>query len=332
MKIRPVIYLISFFIILIILYFTWHHYFIYTRDAYLNADIVTVRPEISGKIKSISIKDLQQVKKGQLLITIDDTSYKQKVLLAKAKLKGSEIEYQKLQTELAQKKIFLEKAQERLKLLQKECERYRSLEEVKAISEEQLDKICNQFKIGESDVNISKKVVQMLAQTVGKSLENYSIYQQAKAELNLAQVDEIHTKIRSPIDGYVSALQLKPGDYINTGQSLFSIIDTNSWWVTANIAESDLIGIKSGKLASVTIPSLGNKSFQAKIYGTGWGVNRHDNRLSGTDSPLPYLPRQVEWIQIQQRFPVRLNLINVPPGTNLRVGASAHIFMSKYYD
>lgn len=332
MKHRSFICTIVVIVILFVLYLVFNHFFLYTRIAYLNANTVVIAPQVSGKVEKIWVRDLQHVEKGQLLLTINDASYQQEVAKEQAELTQVTTKYMQLTAKLAQQNDALKRVKSQFDFMQKEYTRYRTLLLQQAVSKEKVDQVYTGYVQSKKNFDIASSIVRTDKRVIGRSIEDYAPYQVAKARLALAMINEKHTKLYSPVTGYVSAFLLKSGTFVSIGKPLLSLVDTSSWWVTANVLETYLDGIQAGREARVCIPAVGGKCFVAKIYGIAWGVDRHDSTLLSSNSFFPYIPRKVDWIQLSQRFPVRLDLHDVPANAGLRVGASAHVFLRLHYE
>lgn len=68
----------------------WNHYLYspWTRDGRIGADVITIAPDVSGRVTHVSVKDNQVVNQGDLLFTVDDTRYQ--TLFAQARAKVAE--------------------------------------------------------------------------------------------------------------------------------------------------------------------------------------------------------------------------------------------------
>ncbi|MBT8221252.1 MAG: efflux RND transporter periplasmic adaptor subunit, partial [Bacteroidia bacterium] len=65
--------------------------------------------------------------------------------------------------------------------------------------------------------------------------------------------------------GYVLSKKVSQGDYVRTGQSLYTLGSTGRLWLIYNVYESDLAKVKKGQLVSFTTPALGEKELSARI-------------------------------------------------------------------
>lgn len=142
-------------------------------------------------------------------------------------------------------------------------------------------------------------------------------HQLAQAELNLKR-----TNVLSPVNGYVTNLLLRVGDYAVTGVSNISVIDSDSFWVDGYFEETKMAGVCVGDRAEAQLmgyaqPILGH----VKTVTRGVSVS---NAAAGTQG-LPNVDPIYTWVRLAQRVPVRIAIDEVPPGVPLVSGMTATI-------
>ena len=109
---------------------------------------------------------------------------------------------------------------------------------------------------------------------------------------------------------------LRPGDYINAGAPVFSIVSQQDAWIEANLKETDLTYVKPGQRADVTIDTYPGRSFTAVVDSIGMATGAEF-------SVLPAQNASGNWVKVVQRIPVRLHVTDLPADTTLRAGMSA---------
>ena len=122
-------------------------------------------------------------------------------------------------------------------------------------------------------------------------------FRQAQTTVQSAQLDLSYTKIFAPADGRVTRKAVEAGDYVQTGQTLLSIVP-NDVWVVANFKESQLKHMKPGQRATVTIDAL-EKSFAAHV----------DSVQAGSGARFSLLPPENatgNYVKVVQRVPVKI--------------------------
>jgi multidrug efflux system membrane fusion protein len=140
----------------------------------------------------------------------------------------------------------------------------------------------------------------------------------AEAQLAEAELDLDYCTVRAPFTGKVVNLDISQGEFAHAGAQVFTLVDTRTWFVVANFRETQLKHIQEGAPAEVYLQFKGGKRFRGKVVGPGWAVLPE----YGTSTiGLPNVPRNLDWVRLAQRFPVRIEVES--PDDSFRVGASA---------
>jgi multidrug resistance efflux pump len=128
--------------------------------------------------------------------------------------------------------------------------------------------------------------------------------------------------VRSPVNGYVTNLLMRQGDYAHEGVSNISIVDTDSFWIDGYFEETKLAGLCAGDRA------------EAKLMGYAMPITGHittvtrgvsvSNATAGAQG-LPNIDPVYTWVRLAQRVPVRIAIDNVPAGVPLVSGTTATV-------
>jgi multidrug efflux system membrane fusion protein len=141
---------------------------------------------------------------------------------------------------------------------------------------------------------------------------------QAEAQLAEAELDLSYCYVHAPFTGKVVNLNISAGEFAHAGVQVFTLVDTRTWYVVANFRETQLRQIEEGSPAEVFLQFTGGKRFHGRVVGPGWAVIPE----YGTSTlGLPNVPRNLDWVRLAQRFPVRIQIDN--PDDTFRLGASA---------
>ncbi|WP_347339790.1 HlyD family secretion protein [Bradyrhizobium rifense] len=144
----------------------------------------------------------------------------------------------------------------------------------------------------------------------------------AKAALSQAEVNLHRTEVRSPVDGYVTNLLMRVGDYARAGTPNLSVIDEHSYWIDAYFEETKLANIHVGDPVEATL--LGFQSpINGKIESITGGISAA-NAASSTQG-LPNVDPIFTWVRLAQRIPVRISIEQVPPGVWLVAGMTCSV-------
>jgi multidrug resistance efflux pump len=135
----------------------------------------------------------------------------------------------------------------------------------------------------------------------------------------------LFTKVKAPVDGYVTNVDIRLGSQAVSNQPLLALVDTNSYWVHGFFKETLIGKMANGDKALITLMTYPDKPLSGIVDSIGWGIAQQDGS-TGSDL-LPSVSPTFEWIRLAQRVPVRVHLTDVPPGVALRVGTTASVLV-----
>jgi multidrug resistance efflux pump len=248
----------------------------WTRDGTVRVYVVTMAPEIAGRIVELPVVDNQFVHRGDLLMTIDPTDYKTAVKLAEATVQQAQVSAQNLEAEARRRQAL-------------------------------------------SSLAVTAEVQQTYA---ANAVEAKAKYQQMEANLDQARVNLERTQIRSPVNGYVTNLLARLGDYANVGQSKISVIDADSFWIDGYFEETYLGSIHEGDPAEIKLMGQ-SQIVHGHVGSIARGINIPNAQpdQSGLASVNPIFT----WVRLAQRIPVRIQIDRTPDGVRLVAGITATV-------
>ncbi len=316
------LYRILFLILIVLIYLCvrwFFDYYAYSRDGYLFANVVSVNSRVPGQVEKINTYDNQKVKKGQLLFALDPQKYQYAVNQAKAQLHLAEINYQRLENAEKGAVDALKQEQTLLALAKDHLQRYAKLSTSGDIS--QITVADTEAKVQRLQASVAQ--AQQKLDDTRKRL-NQNTIKAARATLNTAEYNLTHTKIYAPADGRITNFFMRVGNYVQAGETLFALVETDKWWVITRYRETMLSNIKVGDKVSVRVDMFSEKTFEGVVTSIGWGINRKQTSSNAAPSSLAYLKATEYWIRIAQRFPVRIRIVDANMKKYpFRVGASA---------
>ena len=300
-----------------------------TNDAYLHADLVRMAPEVSGRIVDLPIRDNQAVKKGDLLFAIDPEPFRLRLEQARAQVQALEASI-KLQTDQVASQgararaaeTGIGSAQAQLELALSTLARLEPLGRQGFVPQEQVDQARTAATVARKAVTQSNQQAEEARQAVTSTAPLEAQLSSAKALQALAERDLRLTEVRADFDGKITGLDLTVGQFATVGVPLFTMINTEKWYVIANFRESDLRKIREGQRAEVFVMANPTRPVGGSVESIGWGVVAEEGItvLGG----LPHVPRTLNWVRIAQRFPVRI-LLDAPPDELMRVGSTVSV-------
>lgn len=292
----------------------WRYAALYpsTRDAYVQAHIVTVAAQLTGKITSVHVAENQRVSAGDPLFDLDDTTHRHTVAQARAEADAAS-------DAIAAGQQAVEAARAR----QAAAASAQSSVDAKLSRTEALFKQGNaaQASLDDARTNAAKAQADLDAARSGLATAQAQLKTRrdtlaaAQARLANAETDLTRTHVTAPVDGWVTNLALRPGSAVTAYAPLFALVDPSEWWVEANFRETDLPRIKPGQRVTVTVDMLPGRKFTGHIGSLAHGSG-------STFALLPAENASGNWVKVTQRFAVRIPL-DQAGGAGLRVGASA---------
>jgi multidrug resistance efflux pump len=148
----------------------------------------------------------------------------------------------------------------------------------------------------------------------------------AKAQLETAELNLRYTKVYAPVDGYLTNVKTSAGTYVNAGEELLALVDSSSFWVAAYFKETQISNVKPGDKVKVTLMGHPWRPFDGVVESTGWAVFIQDG---STVKLIPQVAQTIDWVQLPQRFPVRIRISGEPP-VPLRIGQTASVAVQSH--
>lgn len=144
----------------------------------------------------------------------------------------------------------------------------------------------------------------------------------AEAALQLAQWQLSQTQVKAPVDGWITNLSTRTGNYATAGQPLFALIDSHSFYVVGYFEETKLRHIREGAAAQIVLYS-GNFTLQGHVSSIGRAI--YDQSVE-TDSGLVADNKpNVPWVRLAQRVPVRIQFDSLPADVTLVSGTTCTV-------
>jgi multidrug resistance efflux pump len=170
-----------------------------------------------------------------------------------------------------------------------------------------------------TDIAVSREQQQ---QASSLAIEAAADYQQALAARDVAQLNLDRSHVRASVNGVLTNLYLRPGDYVTASQPIAALVDTDSFYVDGYFEETKLPRIHPGDRAEIEL--MGTREvLTGKVLGIAGGVFDRQ-RTVGRDL-LPNITPTFTWVRLAQRIPVRVGLESVPPSIRLVAGRTATV-------
>ncbi|CAN0627089.1 HlyD family secretion protein [Burkholderia multivorans] len=166
---------------------------------------------------------------------------------------------------------------------------------------------------------ISAEVREDAGSAARQALANYHA---ALATRDIARLNLARSEIKAPVDGYITNLNLYPGDYATSGVARLALIDAHSYWVYGYFEETKLPQVRVGDAAEIRLLS-GGPSLTGHVESIARGISDRDNPTSS--SLLADVNPIFTWVRLAQRVPVRIHLDNLPDDAFLAAGTTCTV-------
>ncbi len=289
-----------------------------TDNAYVQQDIVSVSPEIGGKIIAIGVQENQLVKTGDLLFAIDPEPYELAVAQANARIAAAQVNVQNLRTDYQVSGVDIEVARQDIAFAQSNYQRQAALMDKGFTTRARLDAAQHEvdiarakLKSAEADVLAARSRLSTGAAAPG---ENPDVAD-AKVARDQAMLNLQRARVLAGRVAQSSRLQV--GQMMVAGLPVVSIVNDQNSWVEANFKETDLAKMKTGQKAKITFDAYPGLELNGRVDSIG----------AGTGSEFSVLPAQNangNWVKVTQRVPVRIKILDKSP-RQLIAGISAEV-------
>jgi membrane fusion protein, multidrug efflux system len=314
---RPVLVVIGV-IAAVALYWETTSFVAYTGDAYVTSDLVSVAPQVTGRIVAVHVRDNQTVHRGDKLLTIDPVPLELDLAARRAALAEAHAKAAADRDAVAAAQSTLDAATATLQFNKSTQARAAALINSGAESQQQLDAANEALRRADADADAASAALDRAHKVMAV---DQAAVEYADAELATAQWRLSRTDLVSPTDGTITHLTVRVGDTARDDVPMIGIVDARAWRIIANYKQDYLRAFRPGGTGWVWLDSAPWQWHRARIEGVATGISRNP------DPPglLPYVPPTTDWIRLQRRFPVTLTLTGPPPDLRLFMGADARV-------
>lgn len=301
-----------------------------TNNAQIDAMITPIRNIVPGFVTAVHFEDNQQVKKDDVLITIDDKDYKAKVAQAEAALQSA-----KAQLDMARTGANVAKANANSTSLSSAAiqDNIKSQQALVGKNEKEMARLEKMLKDGsatkqqyeatQAETESSKAKLDMMqkeyeassSQTLGArtSAEGKhaeielaeAVIKQRESELELAQTQLANTVIKAPYDGIVSKKSVEIGQYLQAGVPVASMVDYTHLWLSANFKETQIEDMRTGQEVKIKLDAFPGMKLKGKVNSFGGATGAKFSLLPPDNSTGNF-------VKITQRVPVRIEITDYP--------------------
>lgn len=331
-------------------YWTLHaSNYVSTDNAYTAVEVAQVTPAVGGTVREVKVVDTQAVKKGDVLVVIDDTDARLALAQAEAeygravrRVRGFEANDASLKAQIAARDADETRAAAQLTSAQADYERAHidlmrreALAGSGSVSGDELTRAQNSFATAKANLDAARATAAQAkanrTTAVGSREANAVLIDNATVESNpevalararrdQAKVDLERTIVRAPVDGVVAKRQVQTGQRVQAGMTLLAVVPMQQMHVDANFKEVQLQKVRVGQKVELISDLYGDS---VVYHGVVEGFS------GGTGSAFSTIPAQNatgNWIKVVQRLPIRVRLSEAELKQHpLQVGLSMNV-------
>jgi membrane fusion protein (multidrug efflux system) len=317
-----------------------------TDNAQVEANVSPVIPRVTGYVKEVRVKDNQRVKKGDTLIILDDRDLQIKLEQAEAALAAAQANVavaaansnaahsniSSSEANIATVSAQIEAAKVNVWRANQDYDRYSNLIKDHSITQQQYEQALatkqsaeRQLDVLQTQKNVASRQTSAVTSQSSATAEQINaakaIIKERQAEIDNAKLTLSYSIIIAPEDGEVSKTYVQPGQLVQAGQSLFSIVLSQDIWVVANFKETQLDKMKLGQEVGVHVDAFPGKELKAKITsfspatGARFALLPPDNASGNFVKVVQRLPVKIEFVNVDQQPEVK----QLRPGMNVVV-------------
>jgi membrane fusion protein (multidrug efflux system) len=294
-----------------------------TDAAYVQADSSTVAPKVRGLIAEVLVAHNQPVRRDQALVRIDSEEFDARVASAAADLQNAQAAVESARAAFIALDAEEQLAASNIRAAQSSIRAADAQNDRAGADRDRFDRLLSTGAVARRDVDQYRAAAISAQSTADRSRAEFDVSRnqasvvrarratlaaalaqseasvaRAQAVLNLARQDQAHTIIRAPIDGVVGDRQAEPGDYVQPGTRLLTIVPRQVY-VTANFKETQTARMVAGQPATIKVDALPGVTLKGHVESFAPG--------SGSQfALLPFEPGTGNFTKIVQRVPVRI--------------------------
>ena len=298
--------------------------YIDTDNAYVQQAKVSISPDVAGRIISVAVTGNQVVKAGDTLFAIDPEPYRIALSQADAALSAARVNVEQLRVGLAVAKAKLDAARATLDVRQTDWDRKTALQTQGVTAVSSLDDARLALQSAQSSVALEEQDVANATAALGgdpdiATDDHPAVLAAAAARENAARnLDK--TTVVAPADGIISQVaSLNVGQFVATGSTIATLVETANTWVDANFKETQLTGMAVGMPAEISVDAYPGAMLSGHVDSIG----------AATGAEFALIPAQNatgNWVKVVQRIAVRIVLDDTEENANLlRAGMSAAV-------
>ena len=296
-------------------YFWRHVHYVVTNDAFVDQYVIPLNIRVAGYIREVRFTEHQFVHQGDTLLILDDREYRIQLKEAEASLLDAhgtqDVVHSGIltsQNNVAVQDANIAEAKAKLWQAEQDYHRFERLFREESIPGQQYEQAKASYEAAQARY-------QSLVEQKNAALSQYSEANKRKvgaqanilrkeADLDMARLNLSYTVLTAPYDGYIGRRTLEPGQFVQAGQTISYLVRNQDKYITANYKETQIAHIFIGQEVIIKVDAYPGRQFRGRVTAISEATGSKYS-LVPTDNAAG------NFVKVQQRIPVRIDLENV---------------------
>jgi multidrug resistance efflux pump len=300
----------------------------HTSQARVQAFVVPVAAEVSGKVLKVHVRNDQEVEVGQALFAVDPEQYQIAVQRARSDYESVRRSVNAAAAGVEAARASLAAARENYAMAARDASRQERLhqEDPGAISVRRLEIAQSTREEARSKVSRAEADLRKAQEAAGDTGEANAQLRSARSAVEKAELDLARTNVVAPARGLVTDLRADVGNFAQAGAPLMTLIAIHDVWISADMTENNLGHLDPGDEAAIVLDVFPGRVLKGRVRSVGGGVGTGQSSPPGT---LPSIENSRDWLRQAQRIPVivELDRDDVREVRGVRVGGQADVLV-----
>jgi len=275
----------------------------YTLQARVQAFVVPVAAEVSGKLLKVHVRDNDTVQPGQPLFSIDPLPYQIALQRSRSDYESVRLSVSSATQTIGAAKAALEAAKASRISAEQDATRLEQIyaEDSGAISLRRVERARANRAVAVSQEVAAAADLRKAIETAGERSDKNAQLISARSAIEKAELDLKRTEVVAPSGGRVTDLRTDVGQFAQPGAPVMTLIAVHDLWISAEMTENNLGNIKPGDPVAIVLDVMPGQVLKGRVRSVGSGVSSGQQAQPGS---LPAIENSRDWLRQSQRFPV----------------------------
>ena len=302
--------------------------FIETDNAYVKAEVAIVSAQVSGPIARVNVRENQRVKQGDVLFTIDDSTFQVALSRAQAQLGAINDLVESFRAGYRQTTEQLALARTTAAYEEREYQRLAELAKRKLTADVAVDDARQKRDVARQQIQVMEQALEAARARLGggpdRPITEQAAFQAAKSMYDEAMLNLEHSSVHAPFDGIASKVPTV-GQYVAPGTPIMTVVADHDMWIEANYKETELTHVAVGQPVDIELDTYPGRKWRGRVESI--------SQATGAEfSVIPAQNATGNWVKVAQRIPVRIAVAVSTNDPELRAGMSAVVTIDTGYE